>query len=340
MANGDERVSVEAQQVAAGEELPQWVPFRAAAVWLLRRDYRFANALAGHSSARIELALSYANWTKCSHTEAAEESFERFRAAYPIPIENEQLTWSLWLTLQPEERETKIEAAKRYGLGLNRIKCHPYAAHRWLERPMSKYEEAQGVLIQGMKDGSIRSTGTPFGLLTVTPFGWPSVASVDRLGCELSPDKIIALELDDDDRLPTVRLVTEDRRAGFKNVHVFGANVARLVRPQGSAHSSSDAEDQYEADGARPPIPAGSIRTGGRPPAVDWQMVKAEVFRLMEHHGKFDPGDREWNCQARLEEAIEGYIRSKWNLELGGSTIRTRVAEALREWRERQEAEN
>jgi hypothetical protein len=114
-----------------------------------------------------------------------------------------------------------------------------------------------------MKDGSIRSTGTPFGLPTATPFGWLSVASADRLGCEISPYNIRALELEDNVRLPngnfTVRLVTEDRRAGFNNLHVFGANVACLIGSaqfQGDpafvelANSGSDADDRSEADNA------------------------------------------------------------------------------------------
>jgi hypothetical protein len=117
----DERVRAEPEQAPATQALPQWVPFRVAAVWLSSRDYSFANAVADQNSLRIELALSTANWTKYSHTEAAELSIERFRAAYPIPIEDEQLTWSLWLALPPDKREVEIQAAERYGADLKHI---------------------------------------------------------------------------------------------------------------------------------------------------------------------------------------------------------------------------
>jgi hypothetical protein len=74
----------------------------------------------------------------------------------------------------------------------------------------------------------------------------------------------------------------------------------------------------------------------GRPGAVNWQLVEEEVFRLMDDHGEFVPEDPKWNAQARLEETIDNFIRSKFDKELNvPSTIRPRVAKALKGWRTR-----
>ena len=45
-------------------------------------------------------------------------------------------------------------------------------------------------------------------------------------------------------------------------------------------------------------------RKGGRPTAVDWDVVKNEAIRLLNYHGEFGSDSPNWNAQARLEEAL------------------------------------
>lgn len=70
----------------------------------------------------------------------------------------------------------------------------------------------------------------------------------------------------------------------------------------------------------------------GRPPGYDWEDIKAEVFRLMDHHGNFDPSDPKWNAQARLEEQIKLYCSSKFQREPATSTLRDKLKIWLTEW--------
>jgi len=61
-------------------------------------------------------------------------------------------------------------------------------------------------------------------------------------------------------------------------------------------------------------------------------MVDEEMERLMRYHGPFSDDDPDWNCQARLEEAIWSYINKKYgeNAIKSESTIRTRVSVFLK----------
>ena len=60
------------------------------------------------------------------------ESFERFRSAYPITIEDEPRALKTWRLLSPADREIRITAAARYADEVKRYKRTPFAAHRWL----------------------------------------------------------------------------------------------------------------------------------------------------------------------------------------------------------------
>jgi hypothetical protein len=70
----------------------------------------------------------------------------------------------------------------------------------------------------------------------------------------------------------------------------------------------------------------------GRKPAINWDMVDAEVFRLMDYHGPFSRDDPTWNAQARLEKEITKFISEKWGREKAPekTAIRKHVSEALR----------
>ncbi len=74
---------------------------------------------------------------------------------------------------------------------------------------------------------------------------------------------------------------------------------------------------------------------GGRPPAVDWDVVKTEVFRLMDYHEDFGPDAPEWNAQARLEEKVENFCDDKFGKRPARTTIQEHVAPWLAEWRTR-----
>jgi len=110
----------------------------------------------------------------------------------------------------------------------------------------------------------------------------------------------------------------------IENVRVQREGILKLF----PANAPID-EKSEQADGERP-----SMNKGGRPPVVDWEVVKYEVFRLMEHHANFSPDDPEWNAQARLEEKIEDFCRDKFGMRPGRTTIQDHIAPWLREWKQ------
>jgi len=79
-------------------------------------------------------------------------------------------------------------------------------------------------------------------------------------------------------------------------------------------------------------------KVGAKPgpkPDVDWEMIEAKCYDLMEHHGDFMPGDLDWDCQARLQEALMDYCQETWELEPSESTLREKLPGWLLTWRER-----
>ncbi|MEJ0093886.1 MAG: hypothetical protein WDN46_10710 [Methylocella sp.] len=76
-----------------------------------------------------------------------------------------------------------------------------------------------------------------------------------------------------------------------------------------------------------------SKNKGGRPPAVNWEMVKSETFRLMDENGDFTPDDRKWNAQARLEQDLESFCEEKLGVVVAMSGIQQRIPAWLDEWR-------
>ena len=69
----------------------------------------------------------------------------------------------------------------------------------------------------------------------------------------------------------------------------------------------------------------------GRKPKISKQTITDKVFELMDYHGDFVAEDKEWNCRARLEEAIA----KDRDISLAPSTIRLHVVSALEQWRKR-----
>jgi hypothetical protein len=73
---------------------------------------------------------------------------------------------------------------------------------------------------------------------------------------------------------------------------------------------------------------------GGRPPAVDWAVVKGEAIRLMNYYGEFGADEPEWNAQARLEEKLEHFCQTRFGVTPADSTLRVHVKPWITEWRE------
>jgi hypothetical protein len=98
-------------------------------------------------------------------------------------------------------------------------------------------------------------------------------------------------------------------------------NGPTVADPAPSASESESAEEQTKRRG------------GGRTPVVDWAMVGAQVFFLMEENGEFAPNKPGWNAQARLEEAIENFCDAKFGIRPGIISIRTHIRGPLELWR-------
>ena len=70
----------------------------------------------------------------------------------------------------------------------------------------------------------------------------------------------------------------------------------------------------------------------GRKPKLNKQIITDKVFKLMDFHGEFMAGDKEWDCQARLEEEIAKDLNNS-GISLATSTIRHQIGSALKKWR-------
>jgi hypothetical protein len=89
-----------------------------------------------------------------------------------------------------------------------------------------------------------------------------------------------------------------------------------------------------------PPAGAKSNKRRGRTFTYDQQLVRGELFRLMDCHDDFTPADRAWNCQARLEEALADFCEKKFGKRPAISTLRDRISPLLIEWHEKKRAGN
>jgi hypothetical protein len=79
---------------------------------------------------------------------------------------------------------------------------------------------------------------------------------------------------------------------------------------------------------------------GGRPPAVDWEIMRSEALRLMDYHSDFDPSDPDWNSQSCLVTALLLFAQNRLDTELGLTTVRDRAGAWIREWRQSQQRGN
>jgi hypothetical protein len=73
----------------------------------------------------------------------------------------------------------------------------------------------------------------------------------------------------------------------------------------------------------------------GRRPEYDWEALKGETFRLMDHHDEFSVDDPEWNAQARLEDALLQFSETSWGRQPSVPSLRPKLKAWLAEWRGR-----
>jgi hypothetical protein len=81
------------------------------------------------------------------------------------------------------------------------------------------------------------------------------------------------------------------------------------------------------------PPAAQKARSGGPKPKYEWDLLETKGRQLMDYHGDFDPGDPQWNAQARLEEALLKFHREKWETEPSITSLRIKLREWLPRWR-------
>jgi hypothetical protein len=74
-------------------------------------------------------------------------------------------------------------------------------------------------------------------------------------------------------------------------------------------------------------------RKRGAKERIQWDRIKTEMTRLMDHHGDFDPADPEWNAQARLEEALKQYCQQQFSEAPSDGALRQKLPDWLGEWR-------
>jgi hypothetical protein len=239
--------------------------------------------------------------------------------------ESRPVRWALEARGTAEERSAidRIESAELRQLveaALSVPEAHgPYQLVEHFSFPIEQY------LLLLFRSGRLAATGNlPNEILPVEilPAHWPSfkIAISDdtrrlgawRIGRTANRSVLLA------------RKALHPCAGDIENVRVQREGILKLF----PANAPID-EKSEQADAGRP-----SMNKGGRPPVVDWEVVKYEVFRLMEHHGNFSPDDPEWNAQARLEEKIEDFCHDKFGMRPGRTTIQDHIAPWLREWKQ------
>jgi hypothetical protein len=76
-------------------------------------------------------------------------------------------------------------------------------------------------------------------------------------------------------------------------------------------------------------------RKPGPKPDFDWEKIEAKCYDLMDYHDDFTQDDPDWDCQARLEEALLDFCQQTWGREPGASTLRRKLPGWLSIWHER-----
>ena len=112
-----------------------------------------------------------------------------------------------------------------------------------------------------------------------------------------------------------------------------GADYAAFEAP---VEAPMRSESTFETTLARSGSVTGGKQGRGRKPVYDREFVRKLVFDLMEEHGEFFAGDKDWRSKADLE--TRGATQVSKGVSLGAvatSTIRKLIAEPLEDWRRR-----
>ena len=94
-------------------------------------------------------------------------------------------------------------------------------------------------------------------------------------------------------------------------------------------------ESTFETTLARSGSVTGGKQGRGPKPVYDREFVRKLVFDLMEEHGEFFAGDKDWRSKADLERAVQHKFQREFRSEPATSTIRKLIAEPLEDWRRR-----
>jgi hypothetical protein len=70
----------------------------------------------------------------------------------------------------------------------------------------------------------------------------------------------------------------------------------------------------------------------GRPPKVEWGLVRDFVHTQLEYHGLPQSGDPDWSCQADVERATAKFIEKRFGISISESTVRERIVKFIAEW--------
>jgi hypothetical protein len=123
--------------------------------------------------------------------------------------------------------------------------------------------------------------------------------------------------------------------------HLVSANLRAIIQgaaePESPAHPNNaavvDDTEQAPAPHEAEQVESQKPHAGGRPRYLSKEVIAEEVFRLMNYHDEFVASDPEWDCQARLEDAIGNFYQSKIGKRPTKSTIQGNIREPLACWR-------
>jgi hypothetical protein len=233
-----------------------------------------------------------------------------------------------WAALSPSSREAQIERRlSQVGQVIPESPDQEVQVKAFLERAAETLRRAQAVheaIAAHAETGRLKTAARPHdgGALSEIP---RKLWNTDRL-----PERfaMCMVSLSDPFRAPKAAapgrpFLGIDRE--FKWIFVETESLQALL----AAKTPSAKADIREHDPSVPPK-----RKGGRPPKVDWKLVEGEVFRQMDHHGEFDVNDKQWNVQARLEDAIMTFCSEKLKVQVGLTVVRKRVPAMIEAWRE------
>jgi hypothetical protein len=125
--------------------------------------------------------------------------------------------------------------------------------------------------------------------------------------------------------------------------------IAMLDRRKKQALSDGESQPITETQGIHQHInPSTSQIVGkpsqagrrGRKPKVDWNgAIKNFVFEQLDHHGRPQPEDHEWSCQADVERAVADHIEETRGHSVSESVVRDHTRRLMSEWEQKKEAE-